>query len=92
MQPPLKLKNAMISRIKIMASLDAERRLPQDGRIKVRSDTRRDGSARLDPPTLFGEKGHHAPSRQGHVQLDVNGSASTARDRAVPLRSASHAA
>ena len=38
MQPPLKLKNAITSRIKVMAALDiAERRLPQDGRIKLSS-------------------------------------------------------
>ena len=37
MKPPIKLKNAIISRVKIMASLDiAERRLPQDGRIKLK--------------------------------------------------------
>ena len=37
MHPPLKLKNAISSRFKIMASLDiAERRLPQDGRIKLK--------------------------------------------------------
>ena len=37
MRPPLKLKNAITSRLKIMAELDiAERRLPQDGRIKLR--------------------------------------------------------
>ena len=37
MKPPLKLKNAITSRIKIMAELDiAERRLPQDGRIKIK--------------------------------------------------------
>src|SRR5258708_12591923 len=37
MQPPIKLKNAIASRLKIMASLDiAERRLPQDGRIKLK--------------------------------------------------------
>ncbi|MCA9563317.1 MAG: Flp pilus assembly complex ATPase component TadA, partial [Myxococcales bacterium] len=37
MNPPLKLVNAITSRVKIMSSLDiAERRLPQDGRIKLR--------------------------------------------------------
>jgi type IV pilus assembly protein PilB len=37
MRPPLKLKNAITSRIKVMAQLDiAERRLPQDGRIKLK--------------------------------------------------------
>src|SRR5262245_10602551 len=36
MQPPMKLKAAIASRLKIMSSLDiAERRLPQDGRIKI---------------------------------------------------------
>ena len=38
MTPPLRLKAAMVSRLKIMSALDiAERRLPQDGRINVRS-------------------------------------------------------
>ena len=37
MTPPLKLKNAIVSRLKIMSQLDiAERRLPQDGRIKLK--------------------------------------------------------
>ena len=37
MKPPLKLKNAITSRMKIMSELDiAERRLPQDGRIKLK--------------------------------------------------------
>ena len=37
MNPPMKLRDAMISRIKIMAKLDiSEKRLPQDGRIKIR--------------------------------------------------------
>ena len=43
MHPPLKLKNAVSSRIKVMSSLDiAERRLPQDGRIKVKMDPEQD--------------------------------------------------
>jgi len=41
MQPPLRLKNAITSRIKVMAKLDiAERRLPQDGRLRVRVGAR----------------------------------------------------
>ena len=37
MRPPLTLRNAIVSRIKIMSNLDiAERRLPQDGRIKLK--------------------------------------------------------
>ncbi len=61
MQPPLKLREAITSRMKIMAKLDiAEKRLPQDGRIKIR--TRISGKVKaLDYrvsvlPTLFGEK------------------------------------
>jgi type IV pilus assembly protein PilB len=61
MTPPLKLKDAMTSRIKIMAKLDiSEKRLPQDGRIMLKYQ--RDGKKKeLDfrvstVPTLFGEK------------------------------------
>ena len=61
MVPPMKMKDAVTSRVKIMAKLDiAEKRLPQDGRIKMRF---RDAGAtkELDLrvsclPTLFGEK------------------------------------
>jgi len=45
-----------VSRLKIMANLDiAERRLPQDGRIKVPRSLARDRLPRLDHPGLFGE-------------------------------------
>ena len=61
MTPPLKLKDAITSRIKIMAKLDiSEKRLPQDGRIMIKY--RKDGRIKeLDfrvstVPTLFGEK------------------------------------
>jgi len=61
MSPPLRLKDAMTSRIKIMAKLDiAEKRLPQDGRIMIKY--RADGKKKeLDfrvssVPTLYGEK------------------------------------
>ena len=61
MSPPLKLKDAITSRIKIMAKLDiSEKRLPQDGRIMIKY--RKDGKRKeLDfrvstVPTLFGEK------------------------------------
>ena len=61
MNPPVKLKDALISRIKIMARLNiSEKRVPQDGRIRIR--TKVDGKVRdLDfrvsvLPTLFGEK------------------------------------
>ncbi|GBC79226.1 Type II secretion system protein E [bacterium HR09] len=61
MTPPLRLKDAITSRIKILAKLDiAEKRLPQDGRIKLKAKV--EGRTReLDyrvstVPTLFGEK------------------------------------
>ncbi len=61
MRPPIKLKEAITSRIKIMSKLDiAEKRLPQDGRIKIK--TRIGGKLKdLDfrvsvCPTIFGEK------------------------------------
>jgi type IV pilus assembly protein PilB len=61
MRPPLRLKEAITSRLKIMAKLDiAEKRLPQDGRIKIK--TRVGGKVKdLDfrvsvLPTIFGEK------------------------------------
>jgi type IV pilus assembly protein PilB len=61
MHPPLKMRDALISRIKIMAKLDiSEKRLPQDGRIKIRVkvDSRsRELDFRVSTlPTLFGEK------------------------------------
>ncbi|MCC6931676.1 MAG: type IV-A pilus assembly ATPase PilB [Deltaproteobacteria bacterium] len=58
MKPPLKLKNAITSRIKIMAELDiAERRLPQDGRIKLKMKNRKEMDFRVSVlPSLFGEK------------------------------------
>ncbi|HZR82097.1 MAG TPA: type IV-A pilus assembly ATPase PilB [Candidatus Binatia bacterium] len=58
MQPPVKLKSAITSRIKVMASLDiAERRLPQDGRIKVKLGGGGEIDMRVSTlPTLFGEK------------------------------------
>jgi type IV pilus assembly protein PilB len=58
MRPPLKLRNAITSRLKIMASLDiAERRLPQDGRIKLKIGNNREMDFRVSVlPTLFGEK------------------------------------
>lgn len=58
MHPPIKLKNAVTSRIKVMSNLDiAERRLPQDGRIKVKLPNNKAMEYRISVvPTLFGEK------------------------------------
>ncbi len=57
MNLPLSIKNAVISRIKILASLDiAERRVPQDGRIKLRLGRKKSVDFRVSTlPTLFGE-------------------------------------
>jgi type IV pilus assembly protein PilB len=61
MHPPMRLRDALISRIKIMSKLDiAEKRLPQDGRIKIKLRSRgrsRELDFRVSTlPTLFGEK------------------------------------
>ncbi len=57
MNPPLKLRAALTSRLKIMAELDiAERRLPQDGRIKLKMKDREIDLRVSTLPCLFGEK------------------------------------
>jgi type IV pilus assembly protein PilB len=61
MNPPLKLRDAMTSRMKILAKLDiSEKRLPQDGRIKLKiklEDKNKELDFRVSSlPTLFGEK------------------------------------
>ena len=73
MKPPLKLKNALTSRIKIMAELDiAERRLPQDGRIKIKLGGGRDMDFRVSVlPTLFGEKIVLRLLDKSSLQLDM---------------------
>jgi len=73
MKPPLKLKNAITSRIKIMAELDiAERRLPQDGRIKIKLGGGKDMDFRVSVlPTLFGEKIVMRLLDKSNLQLDM---------------------
>jgi type IV pilus assembly protein PilB len=61
MHPPMKMRDALISRIKIMSKLDiSEKRLPQDGRIKIKVKVEarsRELDFRVSTlPTLFGEK------------------------------------
>ncbi len=61
MNPPMKFRDALTSRVKIMAKLDiAEKRLPQDGRIKIRfndNGVAKEIDFRVSSlPTLFGEK------------------------------------
>jgi type IV pilus assembly protein PilB len=73
MKPPLKLKNAITSRLKVMASLDiAERRLPQDGRIKLRIGPTQDMDFRVSVlPTIFGEKIVMRLLDKSSLQLDM---------------------
>jgi type IV pilus assembly protein PilB len=70
---PLQIKNAMTSRLKIMSKLDiAERRLPQDGRIKLRMGKGREMDFRVSTvPTLFGEKVVLRLLDKGALQLDM---------------------
>jgi type IV pilus assembly protein PilB len=58
MRPPMRLRNAITSRLKIMSELDiAERRLPQDGRIRLVVGKEKEVDFRVSVlPTLFGEK------------------------------------
>lgn len=57
-EPPIKLANRLSARLKVMAKLDiAERRLPQDGRIKLKISDRKSIDFRVSTlPTLWGEK------------------------------------
>jgi type IV pilus assembly protein PilB len=73
MTPPLKLKAALTSRIKIMSHLDiAERRLPQDGRIKLKLGRGKEMDFRVSVlPTLFGEKIVMRLLDKGNLQLDM---------------------
>ncbi len=73
MRPPMKLKNALISRLKIMSRLDiAERRLPQDGRIKLKLGKGREMDFRVSVlPTLFGEKVVLRLLDKSNLQLDM---------------------
>ena len=73
MKPPLKLKNAITSRIKIMSELDiAERRLPQDGRIKLVMGKEKEVDFRVSVlPTLYGEKVVMRILDKSSLQLDM---------------------
>ena len=73
MTPPLKLKNALSSRLKIMSQLDiAERRLPQDGRIKLKLGKNREMDFRVSVlPTMWGEKIVLRLLDKSNLQLDM---------------------
>jgi type IV pilus assembly protein PilB len=73
MRPPLRLRNALSSRLKIMSSLDiAERRLPQDGRIKMKIGKGREMDFRVSVlPTIHGEKIVLRLLDKASLQLDM---------------------
>jgi type IV pilus assembly protein PilB len=71
---PVKIKNAMTSRVKIMSHLDiSERRLPQDGRIKLKLGDDREIDFRVSTlPTLFGEKIVMRLLDKSNLQLELS--------------------
>ncbi len=73
MKLPMKLKNAIVSRLKIMSHLNiAERRLPQDGRIKLKYENDKEIDFRVSTlPTLFGEKVVLRLLDKSNLQLDL---------------------
>ena len=74
MSPPLRLKNPLVSRLKVMAGLDiAERRLTQDGRIKLKMGVSGELDIRVSVlPTLFGEKVVMRLLDKSNLQLDMS--------------------
>jgi len=74
MKPPVQLKNVLVSRIKIMADLDiAERRLAQDGRIKLKVGPGREVDVRVSiVPTMAGEKVVLRILDKAATELDLN--------------------
>jgi len=72
MSPPFKMKNATISRLKIMADLDiAEKRVPQDGRIKIRMHNKSIDLRVSTLPTIFGEKLVMRILDKSNLQIDL---------------------
>jgi len=73
LKPPMKMRNAITSRIKIMSGMDiAERRLPQDGRIKIKVGKDKEMDYRVSVvPTLFGEKVVLRLLDKSNLQLDM---------------------
>ncbi len=73
MKPPLKMKAALTSRVKILASLNiAERRVPQDGRLKLKMGSRVIDFRVSTLPVLFGEKIVMRILDKGNLTLDLS--------------------
>jgi type IV pilus assembly protein PilB len=72
MSPPFKMKGAITSRLKIMAELDiAEKRVPQDGRIKIRIGNKKIDLRVSSLPTIFGEKIVMRILDKSNLQVDL---------------------
>lgn len=72
LRPPKSVKNALTSRLKILAELDiAERRLPQDGRIKIKIANRPIDMRVSTLPVLYGEKVVLRILDKSNLQLDL---------------------
>ncbi len=72
MQPPVKMKSAIISRLKIMSELDiAERRIPQDGRIKLKVGDKKVDLRVSTLPCIFGEKVVMRILDKSNLRLDL---------------------
>ena len=72
MKPPMKMKAALTSRVKILASLNiAERRVPQDGRIKLKMKNKVVDFRVSTLPVIFGEKIVMRILDQGNLTLDL---------------------
>jgi len=74
MRPPMSMRDALVSRIKIQSRLDiSERRIPQDGRIKLRLSKAKTVDFRVSIlPTLFGEKVVMRLLDPSNLQLDMS--------------------
>jgi type IV pilus assembly protein PilB len=73
MKPPVKMKAALTSRVKILSQLNiAERRVPQDGRLKLKMGTRVIDFRVSTLPVLFGEKIVMRILDKGNLTLDLS--------------------
>jgi len=72
MSPPYRMKGAVTSRLKIMAELDiAEKRVPQDGRIKIRIGPKKIDLRVSSLPTIYGEKIVMRILDKSNLQIDL---------------------
>ncbi|MFH1552642.1 MAG: ATPase, T2SS/T4P/T4SS family [Candidatus Omnitrophota bacterium] len=81
-EPPKKLHRALVSRLKVMSDLDiAERRLPQDGRFRIKAEDRKIDFRISVVPASFGEKVALRILDKGQANLDLDVLGFKERDR-----------